>query len=74
MTKVHHQVSQSNWLNGKGLGKGLSKTLDKRLAKANLQYIIELARVLAQKQKYIIRLVRVTGSIVEVLVKDYSRP
>ena len=33
MTKVHHQVSQSNWLDGRGLGEGLSKTPDKRSAK-----------------------------------------
>ena len=37
MTKVHHQVSQSNWLNGRGLGKELSKIPNKKLAKAYLQ-------------------------------------
>ena len=35
MTKVRHQVSQSNWLDGKSLGKGLFETLDKRSAKDN---------------------------------------
>ena len=30
MTKVHHQVSQSNWLDGRGLGEELSKTPDKK--------------------------------------------
>ena len=33
MTKVCYQVSQSNWLDSKGLGKRLSKTPDKKLAK-----------------------------------------
>lgn len=33
MTKVHYQVSQSNWLDSKGFGKKLSKTLDKRIDK-----------------------------------------
>ena len=36
MTKVYHQVSQSNWLDGRSLGEGLSKTPDKRSAKDSL--------------------------------------
>ena len=31
--KIHHQVSQSNWLDGRGFDKRLSKTSNKRLAK-----------------------------------------
>ena len=37
MTKVHHQVSQSNWLDGRGLGEELSKIPGKKSAKAHLQ-------------------------------------
>ena len=37
MTKVHHQVSQSNWLDGRELGKELSKIPNKKSANAHLQ-------------------------------------
>ena len=37
MTKVQHQISQSNWLDGRDLGKELSKIPDKKSAKAYLQ-------------------------------------
>ena len=37
MTKVHYQVSQSNWLNGRGLANELSKIPDKKSAKVHLQ-------------------------------------
>ena len=33
MTKVCHQVSQNNWLDGRSLGKRLPKTPDKRSTK-----------------------------------------
>ena len=35
--KVHHQVSQSNWLDGRSFSKELSKILDKKSAKAHFQ-------------------------------------
>ena len=37
MTKIHHQVSQNNWLDGRDFGKKLSKIPDKKAAKAHLQ-------------------------------------
>ena len=37
MTMIHHQVSQSNWLDDRGLGKELSKISDKKPTKAHLQ-------------------------------------
>ena len=43
MSKIHYQVSQSNSLDGRGLGKELSKIPDKKLAKTYLQYVINLA-------------------------------